>query len=370
MKSELASLEIKSLIKELEGLLGGKIDQIYQLKDKDVLLAVHMPSVGRKKVRVMAPRAIFLTEASPETPEKPPNFCLQLRKHLSGAKVASIRQVNSQRIVEFEFSRPDAKYFFIIELFSKGNMVLTDEKRAIIAVAERQFWSDRKIIPGSQYAFPTQKHDFYSSDWKEILQMLHSSSRDSIVKSLAMDLGLGGIYSEEICAISGAEKLKAPAQSTEADARGIVSAIRELVSRKAIPEIIYENSQAVNAVPFRLKVYAGKESKGFDSFSQALDYYYSREFKEPSGADKKVASIQHIISEQEAMITHAESEISENTQKAEAIYRHYTTVKEVIDELGKARKKLSWKEIKDRLRNHPIVKEIDEKQGKAVVELS
>ncbi|MBI2574321.1 NFACT family protein [Candidatus Woesearchaeota archaeon] len=329
MKSELSSIEVGLLANEFKQLLGAKIDQIYKLKDKDVVLQLHLPNQGRKKVRVMVPKAIFLTDQSLDFPEKPPGFCLLLRKYLSGSRLSAVAQLKSERIMEFVFSKAES-YKLVVELFSKGNIVLCSSDGTIIGAAERQVWSDRKIVPGSIYSFPTKKYSFYDAGHEALLGMFHSSDRDSVVKSLAMDLGLGGIYAEEACLLSS----------------------------------------AVNAVPFRLRLYEGMECKLFSSFSSALDYYYSHEFKELSGFDRRVASLQHIISEQEEMLESMRRDVEESTAKAEAIYHNYAVVQDIIEELSKARKKYSWKEIREKLKGHAVVKEIDEAQGKVVVELA
>lgn len=374
MKSELSSVEVGLLTQEFAQLLGAKIDQIYQLKDKDVVLQLHLPNQGRKKVRIMAPRAVFLTDEPLVFPEKPPNFCLLLRKYLSGSKLAAVRQLKGERIMEFEFKKGGSEsafaYRLVVELFSKGNIVLCSSDGAIIGAAERQVWSSRKVAPGSIYSFPEKKHSFYDADHKALLVMFHSSDRDSVVKSLAMDLGLGGVYAEEVCLLASVDKAKKPGLVSEAEAKSIAAAIKGLVSSKPFPCIVYEGSAAVNAVPFPLKIYEGVEHRQFGSFSSALDYYYSHEYREQSGFDKKVASLQHIISEQEEMLESMRRDIEENTAKAEAIYKTYAVVQEVIEELKKARQRFSWKEIKAKLKGHPVVKEVDEAHGKVVVELA
>lgn len=369
MKSELSSIEVGVIVREFKQLLGAKIDKIYQLKAKDVVLQLHKPNSGKIKVRVMAPTALFATEQDFDFPEKPPNLCLQLRKYLENSRLGDVRQLKSERIIEMAFSRAGEDYFLIFELFSKGNIVLCRGDYSIIAVAERQLWSDRKIVPGSAYGFPKKKHDFYEISHVQLAGMLGSSSRDSVVKSLAMDLGLGGVYAEEVCILSSVDKLKRPQLVDEGEAKSIEGAIRRIVGMKIEPQVAYDGSDAVNVVPFGLEFYRSYGRKPFGSFSKALDYYYSHEFREPSSLDRKEAVIRRIISEQEEMIGQIERDIAENTAKADAIYHNYAVVREIIVELNKARKKFGWKEIKERLKGHAVVKEVDESAGRVVVEL-
>ena len=62
-------------------------------------------------------------------------------------------------------------------------------------------------------------------------------------------------------------------------------------------------------------------------------------------------------------------EEKESREKGEAIYHNYQLIKEVLDELRRASKKYSWKEIKEKLKEHKTIKEVNEKERKVVVEV-
>lgn len=257
----------------------------------------------------------------------------------------------------------------IVELFSKGNIILCNEDYSIISVAERQLWSSRKIIPGETYAFPLKKCDFYSVSEGELLGLLSSSNKDSLVKALAMDLGLGGVYSEEVCLISGANKNTPPVMVDRAICRSIICSIQELVGRGRQPAVVYDGSSAFNCIPFMLKVYEGKVLRQFESYCDALDFYYCNEFRPLSRQEVRIGEIRRIIGEQESMISRILDEIDGNRQKGDLIYANYQLVKEVIDEIGKARKAHSWAEIRRRLSGHGIIKDVDESVAAVVIEL-
>ena len=62
-------------------------------------------------------------------------------------------------------------------------------------------------------------------------------------------------------------------------------------------------------------------------------------------------------------------EVQKNQDWGELLYEQYGVAKEVLEVLQQARKKFSWDEVKVRLKDHPVVKEIDETTGKIVLEL-
>ncbi len=365
MKTELSSLEVGVLADELQGLLGARIDKIYQLDAKDIVLQLHLASVGKVKVRLQAPRAAYITAASLDFPETPPGFCLHLRKHLDNVRLAGVRQLGSERILEMSFMRG---YSLVVELFSKGNIVLC-ENETIIAVAERQVWSTRNVSPGNKYSYPEKEINFYSLDAKHLATLFSVTNKDSVVKALAMDLGLGGVYAEELCLAASVDKSAAPSSVGVEDQARIVAALRDLLGRKKAPCILYDGPTAVTAVPFPLQIYSSLQPRNFGSFSEAIDYYYSHEFRPQSAHDRRVAVIQRIIAEQEKMIAETEASAAENTAKAEAVYNNYSVVSKILEELAKAREKHSWAEIKSRLEGHKVIREIDEQSRRVVVEV-
>ena len=80
-------------------LLGQRVEKIQQPSRDTVLLTLR----GKEKLLLSAnvnrPR-IHLTLASFENPAQPPMFCMLLRKHLSGGRIAAITQPPAERSVE------------------------------------------------------------------------------------------------------------------------------------------------------------------------------------------------------------------------------------------------------------------------------
>ena len=76
-----------------------------------------------------------------------------------------------------------------------------------------------------------------------------------------------------------------------------------------------------------------------------------------------------MIEKQEKSVKKLEKEIEENTKIGELMYNKYQLIEDVLNQINFARKKHSWKEIKDKLKGHKVVKEINEKEGKIVIEI-
>ena len=82
-----------------ERCLGARVDKLHQ-PSRDTLILHLRCQQGREKLLFVAnptaPR-LHLTTASPENPAEPPMFCMLLRKHLLGARLAEVTQPELER---------------------------------------------------------------------------------------------------------------------------------------------------------------------------------------------------------------------------------------------------------------------------------
>ena len=149
-------LDIGVIVKELQELVGGKIDKIYQ--PDGFLIKVHKPNVGKIMIKI-EPNKLWITEKKQEMPVKVSGFCAKLRKEFEGRKITKIEQAKGERIVKFTIESKDEKKHLIIELFANGNLILTNSHDIIIIALEERSWKDREIKKGLEYKLPpSQKH--------------------------------------------------------------------------------------------------------------------------------------------------------------------------------------------------------------------
>ena len=68
------------------GLIGGRIDKIYQPSREEIIISLRAAGKHNKiliSANSMSAR-VSLTDRAAENPSAPPMFCMLLRKHLSG----------------------------------------------------------------------------------------------------------------------------------------------------------------------------------------------------------------------------------------------------------------------------------------------
>ena len=101
---------LSALTSELsDKLTGGRIDKVQQ-PERDMLL-ISLRSKG-ENLRLLISAGtggarVHLTKASFENPAEPPMFCMLMRKHLVGARIASVSQPEGERMLCIELDSRD-----------------------------------------------------------------------------------------------------------------------------------------------------------------------------------------------------------------------------------------------------------------------
>jgi len=365
MKSSLSSLDIHYLIKELQFLINGKIDKIYNPSKKELLLQFHVTGKGKQQLRINE-KSIYLTvNKSPAA--QPSEFCMYLRKKLDNSRLRKITQLGFERIIEFQFETKEEKFSLIFELFSKGNIILTKDNK-ILTTAEYQKWASRTIKTKNDYTYPKKDFNFLELKQTELKNLLENTNKESIVKSLAIDLGLGGIYAEEACLLAKIDKNKKP---NEINPKPLFKALEEIKNKKLAPKIIFKSKEIIDIIPFELKLYKDLKQEKPENFSKALESYFSKEdlIKEKTKHLKQLEKIQEIIDEQKKHIKELEHQEKENKEKAELLYKNYESVSDLLKELKEISKTHSWKEIQTKLKKHKTIKEVIPKDKSIILEI-
>ncbi|MBD3259921.1 hypothetical protein GF371_04805 [Candidatus Woesearchaeota archaeon] len=373
MKTGITSLELRYIIKELQQLVGGKLDKIYQPEKNELLVSIHVPSSGKNLIRIVSGKFLYMTKFKPEM-DSPSSFCMFLRKQLGNAKVEEIKQLGTERIIRFKLKTAEGIKLLYVELFGKGNMVLADEKSSIIGVEKQQRWRDRTVRKGYLYKHPEMDLNYLNVTEDKLKQLLTKSEteKSNIAKMLATKLGLGGTYSEEICLISRVDKNKQELEDKEIKA--ILEAIKELLDKKIDARVVYQDNQVIDIIPFPLKIYAGYDLKEFPSYNEALDSALSailiteKEAGRTKKYEERLEKLKKIVSEQEKTVR----ELKESSQQAQLIgdklYENYAMVEELLRKLQKQWKEQGYEELKKLYKKHKVVKEILKNQ-EVVIEL-
>ncbi|MCK5022903.1 MAG: NFACT family protein [Candidatus Aenigmarchaeota archaeon] len=378
-KSEITSLDLRFLVKELRTLLlNGFVRKIYQYeytlekkKTNQFMFEIFVPGKGAHWL-YFDKRKMFITTYKKPSPMTPPNFCLFLRKHMNNSKIIEIRQHEFDRIIEIRTS----KNIMIVELFSDGNVILCDDQYNIIMPLYVQRWKDRAVKPKIQYKYPPAKINPFAVNFDYFREFLSKFDK-KIIAVLASGFGLGPDYAREVCTISNIP------EDTISERLGINLSIAIFnnirnIDNFSVSPTIYEGFVS----PFPLQSMSESSIKKQTAlFSESLDEFFSEqqiqvvEKEEVKVVEEHKEKIEKIIEHQEKSLEKWEDKKVEKRTKADIIYSHYGTVESVIEALNKAKTSgLSWNEIKSRASSEDTpeagaIKEIKEHEGTVVLQL-
>ncbi len=370
MQKNISFIEIACLVKELQILKDAKIDKVFLNPEQDLLLQVHLPNTGKKILRLHPPHFFYLSEYRADTPEKPSGFCMFLRKQLENTRIKSIEQINAERIIAITFQGKDETFTLYTEYFSKGNIIFCNEKNIILAAYDQQEWKDRTIKVDLEYQYPKKATNFFTLKKEQLTELINDTDKESIVKLLALDLGLGGLYAEELCLKANINKTKKQLSDNEITA--LYNEIKHLRSLPIKPFYVIDMNELV---PFDLALFHEKQKKLYLTFNELLDTELTnillkhKQSEHSKKASKKKDEVLKIMAQQEEHIGQITKLINENQQKAEHIYNNYQLIDSILKEMQKAREKYSWKEIKEKVKGHKLIKSINEKENEITVEI-
>ena len=364
-KRELTSVDIAAVTTALGAVTGARVDKVYLYPEALLRLRMRHHTHGRvelliqvgplKRIHTVDPLAVA------DAPDRPPEFAKMLRSHLAGAELTDVSQVGFDRIVELAFSRPDGDRRLVAELFGDGNIALVDAAGDVVQPLRTVRVTARSVAPGEPYAAPEQRVDPFQTEAAVFTATMRDSDAD-IVRTLATQLNLGGRYAEELCARAGVEgsiAVEAASDETLEAVWGALQTLRSAIAAGEFSPVIYrEDDRVVDVAPLALEsVPAGVEQEPVDDVLEAFERYFAAyeppEAAEPDAADtraEEVARTERIIEQQEAAIDAFAEEADRERARAEALYREYGLVDEIITAIGDARAAdHSWAAIETQL---------------------
>ncbi|WP_435182588.1 ribosome rescue protein RqcH [Halobellus sp. EA9] len=396
-KRELTSVDLAALVTELNRYEGAKVDKAYRYGDD--LLRFRMRDFDRGRVELLlevgeVKRAhVADPERVPDAPGRPPNFAMMLRNRLSGADFAGAEQFEFDRILVLDFERDDENTRIVVELFGQGNVAVLDETGEVVQSLETVRLKSRTVAPGSQYEFPASRLNPLTVGYEAFKRSMDDSDTD-VVRTLATQLNLGGLYAEELCTRAGVEKTTPIEEAGDEEYRAIHDAIEELRTRLRAgdfdPRVYLDDGAVVDVTPFPLeeREREGLDSEAYDSFNDALDRYFYRlelEDDEPEDAGRQrpdfeaeIEKKQRIIDQQQGAIEDFEAQAEAERRRAELLYANYDLVDEVLSTVRDAREEgVGWDEIRETLaqgaeRGIPeaeAVVDVDGAEGTVTIEL-
>ena len=153
---------------ELEPLVGGRIEKIYQPSKEEIVLGIRTRTGSTKLlICVNAASARIHATAKPiENPKVPPMFCMLLRKRLGSGKLLSVRQDGLERILFLDFETVNelgdvVTITLATEIMGKySNLIIIGQDGKIIDSLKRvddAMSRERLVLPNMTYTAPPRE---------------------------------------------------------------------------------------------------------------------------------------------------------------------------------------------------------------------
>lgn len=304
---------ISSLVWELnERLTNGRINKIYQPENDAIVLTVKNNRNNYRLLLSASPSLplAYLTEDTGTNPMAAPNFCMLLRKHISGGRIVSIIQPEMERIIKFEIEHLNelgdlCTKFLIVELMGKhSNIIFCQPDGTIIDSIKHislNVSSVREVLPGRSYFIPNTmlKMNPTSIGAEDFMEKVLSKPLP-VGKAIYTSLtGISPLIAEEICFRASIDSGMSTSGLSDAEKLhlfGVFSRLMEDVeNHRFTPVIIYRGKEPAEFSALPLTCYSDCESRNFDSISTVLRSYYA-EKNASTRIRQKSHDLRHVVS--------------------------------------------------------------------------
>ena len=166
-------LTLKAFFTEnIDFIIGSRLQKIQQPTRRDFILSLRNNGESRKLYINISPQIYHIAFMSAENekrrniqiPNKPPMFCMLLRKYLEGARISDALTIENERIIEFHFETFDELsqkrlLCLTVELMGKhSNIILYDKETSVIIGCAHNVGSEksryRELQGGLKYVYP------------------------------------------------------------------------------------------------------------------------------------------------------------------------------------------------------------------------
>ncbi|KAG2177194.1 hypothetical protein INT43_007851 [Umbelopsis isabellina] len=393
MKQRFSALDVRATVANLkERLIGLRVQNIYDVTSKTFLFKFSKPD-SKELVLIESGIRLHTTQFARDKSAMPSHFCGKLRKHLRTRRLINVRQLGSDRIVDFEFAGGElhAGYHIIVEFYASGNIILTDQDYHILTLLRVvQPNENVKMAIGEVYDTKAIARDFQSVQLEKLQSVLKAAGpKDYLKKVINTNFDYGPSLSEhailradldpnmrvatDMDTSDGSPKLQSLLGTLE-EADKLIEAVGSTVPKGYI---ILKDTDRKNEDgsdfelydefhPHLYEQHKSKKFKEFDTFDAAVDLFFSEiesqklEMKVKTQEENSVKKLEAVKREQMNRIQGLENLQMTNVRKAQLIEFNLQMVDAAIMIIRNAiATGMDWRELEDLVKN-------EQKHGNAI----
>ena len=276
-------------------LSGSKIEKIYQPEPDAILMQIYSKGSRKKLLFNTSPTSasVYLTNRNYENPQNAPSFCMLLRKHVQAGRIMGVKQLQTERIIEFYIDTVNEMGFSVnkklfAEIMGKhSNLILIDLSTNKIIDSIKRVSIDvnryRQLLPGLLYVLPPSQNkvDFWTGKESEMRERLAQSGTDGAKAIMDSIQGFGPTAAEELWR-AGPQKLLV---------ERIQGLKMNLLDDEALCPAVYFDEAAIpkDVHLFPLEhIFDPSKRKNFATPADALDYFFTHRIQSNRVSQKKV----------------------------------------------------------------------------------
>jgi predicted ribosome quality control (RQC) complex YloA/Tae2 family protein len=310
---ELSGIELRYLVNEIKSKINPAyyVSSINAVTKPSFLFKMHHPK-DPDIMLMVSTKGIWITRLKFESFEENKMINI-LKAELERAKIESIEQLGSERIITVKFRHLDEKVrYMVVEFFGDGNIVLCDGNMQIMGILKPIEVRHRMLKIGFRYAPPPPRGiDVYDITLEQLRAMREDKQSDSldVVKWIGRKISIPKKYVEEIAIRAGISSLTV-GQLSEEDMESLYVIIKEIISdivseKSHQPYVILgQNEKAIDAIPIKTAHLSKLNVKKTPSYMDAVDEVLSNDLMDLGRnirtieIDERITALQHDIAEQ------------------------------------------------------------------------
>ena len=292
-------------------LTGGYINKVIQPEQDEILLQIK--NSGSQCFLLLSANAglplAYITDQKKNAPVTAYNFCMVLRKYLTGGRILAVTQPGLERCIRFRISHRNemgdlAEKILIIEIMGKhSNIILCSEDLTIVDSIKHippSVSSVREVMPGRTYFLPDTMHklDILTLSEDEWSAKINESSGPAAKWLNTAFTGVSPLMASELCARAGIEEKQAVGELNAAQKEALFEQVRRIgrIVKDADfrPAVYKDGSRLLDYSVVPLTLYRDAEITPYDSISSLIENYY-REKADATRIRQKSTDLRQIV---------------------------------------------------------------------------
>ncbi|VDK73476.1 unnamed protein product [Litomosoides sigmodontis] len=375
MKNRFSTLDVFAVIHDLKDLAGQRVANVYDVDPKTYLIRIQKPD---EKCFIMLESGCRIHKTTFDWPKAqfPSSFTMKLRKHIRHKRLEHVTQLGVDRIIDMQFGLDEYACHVIVELYDRGNVLLTDNNYTILNVLRPRTdkETDTRFSVQKRYPLEAVRHDISCPTKDELMERLKKAKKgDSVKRFLAPLTQYGPTLIEHSLRVvgvarnaqigvnidmeeSGAAKLLEAFQL----AHHIFNSVRcnategFLICKEDVRTdgVVVETYQEFH--PFLFSQFSEMRTKRFASFSECVDEFFSKlelqkaDIKALNAEKEAMKKLNNIMKDHQDRIAALKVAQVEREEMAELIELNSDLVDKALLVIRSAiANQLSWKSIEE-----------------------